>query len=151
MSESRPISNGHADHTTGGRRHGNGDVVLPRDVTRSFTSRKLDLLKCLNVDPRVKSSTFKIAYCILQHVNEKTGAAFVSDQTIHDETNVCVRQIIRARQELRDLGWMRWRRSRSANTYRFNETNKNGYLDILIARRDARQDQRNNRGRLPKL
>jgi hypothetical protein len=112
---------------------------------RTFTSEKLDIMNALNVDPRIKRSTFKVSVAILKHINERTGTANPSDETLSDETNLSIRTVIRAREALREYGWLIWRRTRSSNVYKFKTTNINNSLDLLALRRDDRADRRRNR------
>jgi hypothetical protein len=111
-------------------------------VSKSFTSLKLDWINALMSDGEVSSTAFRIGFCIIQHVNERTGVAFVSDETISDKTGIRNRQVREARNLLRDNGWLIWKRTRTANIYRLLATNINAITDEQILKREQRQDRR---------
>ncbi len=48
----------------------------------TFTGLKLDLLKCIVFDRQMMPYDLEVAFVILQHVNEKTGLAILSDEAI---------------------------------------------------------------------
>jgi hypothetical protein len=50
----------------------------------TVTGRKLDLLKCIAFDRKMVHYDLEVAFVILQHVNEKTGLAILSDEAIAD-------------------------------------------------------------------
>jgi hypothetical protein len=52
----------------------------------TFTGDKLDLLKCIAFDRQMTPYDLEVAFVILQHVNEKTGLAILSDEAIADLT-----------------------------------------------------------------
>lgn len=109
---------------------------------RTATSRKLDWLDALAVDPAVKSFAFKIGFCIMQHVNARTGKAMVSDETIADKTSLSRRHVRNGRKLLQARGWIEWRRTRTANIYKPLDTNVNSATDLLTLRRDGREQRR---------
>jgi hypothetical protein len=114
----------------------------------TVTGRKLDWLKCVAFDPRLKSYPydFKVAFQIAQHVNERTGNAFVSDETIADKTGGgSVRNVWNARHRLRDAGWLTWRRTRTASVYSLNYGRVNGVLDMITVSSEARHEKRRKR------
>lgn len=109
----------------------------------TFTGHKLDWMKCVSFDRRLESYDFKVGFVIAQHVNQHTGTAMLSDETIADEAgNGSVRNTVRARQRLRDAGWIAWRRTRTANVYELRFDNVERYLDMITVSRDARRDRR---------
>ena len=109
---------------------------------KTATSRKLDWLNALLVDPFLKSYAFKVGFCIMQHVNAQTWKAMVSDETIADKTSLSRRHVRNGRELMRDRGWIKWRRTRTANIYTPLDTNLNSLTDLLTTRRDARDDRR---------
>ena len=112
---------------------------------KTATSRKLDWLSALAVDPAVKSYAFEIGFAIMQHVNFKTWKAMVSDETLADETSMTTRHIRRGRDVLRQRGWIQWTRTKTVNVYRPLDTHLNSALDLLTTRRDDRQERRERR------
>jgi hypothetical protein len=116
--------------------------VVANNDAKTFTSWKLDLQRCLLADPRLKPADKVIAVCILQHVNAKTRQAFVSAETISDETCIGVRHIVRAIRHLKETGWLKTRKTTTANLYEFSDRNANKMLDRLLIQRDARAAKR---------
>ncbi len=110
---------------------------------RSFTGDKLDWMTAVSADPRLDARAFEVAFCIAQHVNRKTGAAILSDDTIGDKTGIPRRWVLRARQALRETGWIDWQRTKTANVYWTKGENMNRVIDLQIMLRDARQEKRN--------
>jgi hypothetical protein len=116
------------------------------ESARSWTSRKLDWLRAINFDGRVSPLMFKIAFCIIQHANEKTARTLLlSDETIADEIGTSHRNIYRPRTTLREIGWLNWRRTRNANIYTIEFKNVDRMLDGLTATRDQRNERRKSR------
>jgi len=83
----------------------------------NFTSRKLNWVGGVLHDRMVPPWAFEVAYCIISHLNAGSGRAFVSDETVSDETGISVRTVRRARCLLRNAGWLRWKRTSTANVY----------------------------------
>lgn len=118
----------------------------------TFTSRKLNWVRCVMHDPLVPPWAFEIAYCIISHVNASYGRAFVSDETLADESGISVRTVRRARSLLHAAGWLNWKRTSTANVYEPLFEKVNGMLDAILIKRDERQERRKQRRtRLPKL
>lgn len=118
---------------------------LPKDEKsiQSFTSKKLDWMKCCCFDRQLQAHDFAVAFVIAQHINARTGITMLSDETIAMESGGrSERSIRRSRVRLRDAGWLDWKRTRSANVYRLNHHKVNQMLDLLIAMRDARKEKR---------
>jgi hypothetical protein len=114
-------------------------------VSKSFTSLKLDWINALMSDSKISSTAFRVGFCIIQHVNEHTGLAFVSDETISDKTATCNRQVREARNLLRDKGWLIWKRTRTANRYRLLANNLNAIIDEQIIKKELRIERRDRR------
>lgn len=111
------------------------------DARRSFASDKFDWLDGVAIDPRLpQAGTFKVAYCIIQHVNSGTGVAILSDAVIHEKTNVSIPQVKRHRAALRDAGWLDWKTRKGANHYRLRSGPLGRATDLAILRREARKD-----------
>jgi hypothetical protein len=109
---------------------------------KTATSRKLDWLGALAVDPAVKAYAFKVGFAIVQHVNARSGWAMVSDETLADETSMAPRHVRRGRELLRERGWIERKRTKTANLYRPLSILLNSALDLLTTRRDHRQERR---------
>jgi len=122
-------------------------LVHSAEDVRSFTSRKLDLLKCCAFDPRVSACEFRVLYVIVQHLNQRTGLARLSDETIADEAGRCsTRQVRRARAKLRKLDWLTWTRTNTANSYKVEYAQVERFLDLIAIFRDERAERRARRG-----
>jgi hypothetical protein len=85
---------------------------------RSFGSFKFDWMRALAADPNLDTRAKMIGNCILSHINQHSGAAILSDRAISDETAIPLRWITRGRNDLRDGGWIDWKRTGGANVYR---------------------------------
>jgi hypothetical protein len=113
-----------------------------RAVLSTFTGTKLDWLKCVAFDRRLKPYDFKVVFVIAQHLNQNTGSTMLSDETIADESAGSVSNVKRARVRLREAGWLVWHHTRTANVYRPDYSKMNYALDALILSREARQERR---------
>jgi hypothetical protein len=91
-----------------------GTAERKHDVpSRSFTSLKLDWITGTAYDRRLNAIAFRAGVIIAQHVNEKTGRAFPSEQLIAERTGISRWTVIRAVKLLQETGcrWpiMSWR------------------------------------------
>ena len=111
------------------------------DERRTFTSEKLDWLVALSGDPRLDARSVEVGFCIVQHVNAKSGLAILSDDTIRDKTGIPKRWVQRARKKLREADWINWRRTRSANVYWTLPTRVNIVTDYLLILREQRKER----------
>jgi hypothetical protein len=116
----------------------------------TFTARKLDWLTAICFDRRVGDYAYRVVSVIARHLNEKTGRAFVGDETIAFETGSKWRgKVHRARNQLRDFGWLEWQHSKTANIYKPVFTNVAPALQIVgRVRYEKRQRFLDNRARL---
>jgi hypothetical protein len=117
----------------------------------NFTSRKLNWVGGVLHDRMVPPWAFEVAYCIISHLNAGNGRAFVSDETVADETGISVRTVRRARCLLRVAGWLRWRRTSTANVYEPLFGKINAMLDYILIKREERHERRNHRTARPKV
>jgi hypothetical protein len=105
-------------------------------------------MDCMMYYPKLKPIDKLIAFVIAQHVNEKTGLAFVSDEVIAERIGGASRRsVYRARGRLRDAGWLTWRCTRTANVYTLKFDSVNAVLDMITTSRDARSERRKNGAR----
>jgi hypothetical protein len=109
---------------------------------KEFTSLKFDWLDAVAVDPRVRAAAFKVAYCIMQHVNAQTMVAILSDEVIHDKTDISLPEVKRHRAALRDAGWLSWTRSKTANRYTPLYDKLGAAQDLLLLKKEARDERR---------
>jgi hypothetical protein len=115
---------------------------MTAESNRTFTSLKLDWLRCLAFDRRVGPLAFEVGFCIIQHANARTGRTWrISDETIADEIGCPARSVYRARSGLRAAGWLAWTRTRNANIYKICFGNVERVLDLMTAARDARKER----------
>ena len=119
----------------------NGDPAVEADQRRTFTGDKLDWMTALSGDPRLDARAFEVGFCIAQHVNAQSGLAIVSDDTIGDKTGIPKRWVLRARQSLRDAGWIDWRRTKSANIYWTLGDRINAVTDHQIILKEKRTER----------
>lgn len=111
----------------------------------SFTSQRLKLLHAMSRDPRVTDGHFRAAFRISQQVDEATGIAIISDETLCDELPKTDEKKLRlCRNALEEVEWWevrrggRWR----ASSYRFLAKNIDPISTVMASKKEAR-DLRN--------
>jgi hypothetical protein len=86
----------------------------------TFTSRKLDLMNAVlfdkRLDPYAKAAFNALVYCL----NADNGKCFPSDELIVEMIAGSRAAIKRARNKLRQYGYLDWRNTGRSNYYRFN-------------------------------
>ena len=108
---------------------------------RLSTSEKFDWLDAVVADHGIDARAKVVAYCIVQHINWKTGIAFVSDRTITDKTGIPKRWVQRARNDLRAAGWITWKRTGTANVYSIFTEPMAAIADHQRTLKEAREDR----------
>ena len=108
----------------------------------TFTGERLDWCKCVRFDPRLNPFDKVVAATIADHVNERSRIAQVSDETIAIKSSGSVSSVIRARRRSREAGWLRWRRTRTANRYSLRFDKVSGVLDMMTAKVEASRERR---------
>jgi hypothetical protein len=90
-------------------------------LSKEFTSTKFNLLDALASDLKVKPVDFHIAYVIVQHVNQFTNLAIISDNKLQQLVHRDRKALTKARKRLVSLGWQEVRTGRygKATEYRF--------------------------------
>lgn len=110
---------------------------LAEENIKSFTSEKLDLLEAMHIDPRLSSTDFKVAFCLVQHVNSKTGQCNPSQRLIQEYCSLKERTVRNSITRLRDAKWLHvYRPGRGSNRYRFDDANVSAMLDRRTSIRD---------------
>jgi hypothetical protein len=119
------------------------------EQTRSFTSRKLDILDAISMDPRVTAAEFRVAFRLMQHQNAETGAIFPSQDRLASQIGVKERTIRSNVAGLIKKGWLHVHRPnmRTANLYAFEDKHVNQILDRQIMLNEARKSERVGRSR----
>jgi hypothetical protein len=117
----------------------NDPSPLEKEQRRSFTGNKLDWLTALSADPRLNARAFEVGFQIAQHVNLQSGLAILSDDTISDKTSIPRRWVARARNDLRECGWIEWQRTKTANIYWTRGEQLNAVMDHQILLKDGRE------------
>jgi len=124
--------------------------------TKSWTSKKLDILSAVAADPGMSGSDFLVMFAILQHYNPVTKQCNPSQELLAIETGLCVRAIRTHINRLQD----RW-----LYVHRFEANTTNQYIprfanveaaqarvrSLKAALRDERTEkqlERNNRAHL---
>ena len=108
------------------------------DQMRTFTSRKLDWINGISIDPEMTSHDLHVAFEIARCLSAQTGHAIIADDTIAKATKTTRGYVLKARKRLQARGWLDWRPTRTANLYFC----KDGMVDAMI---DLRTDLRNQR------
>lgn len=117
----------------------NFDDLAKGEVTaeekRSFASWKFDLLDALAVDRRLSPLHFRVAYCLLQFMNSRTGRIYPGQDLLAARLGVSVDTIQRAIKGLAKAGWLTvWRPTRHrTNEYRFCDRHVAAMEDYRIS------------------
>jgi hypothetical protein len=117
------------------------DIKQAKADQQTWASYKFDVLTGMSADPRLDARAFEVGFCILQHVNAKTGKAMLSDDTIADKTGIPKRWVLRARNLLWETRWLRWERTRTANVYQVLSDPLNAVLDHQEILKDERRER----------
>src|SRR5665213_1241314 len=111
-------------------------------LKKTWTSEKLDWLRCVAVDNQIKPGMFEVAFAVIQHVNARTRLAILSDRTISDATSISTAEVYRHRTGLRMFGWIDWERTRTALRIRPLFDRVGVMLDEIDFRRQVRETER---------
>ena len=89
-------------------------------------------LSAIRFDRRVTDFEYRVMSALADHINQKTGLAYVSDDILAIEIGCKYRQSIeRSRRKMRLLEYLTWTRTRDANLYRINSEKVAGVLDMM--------------------
>jgi predicted transcriptional regulator len=93
------------------------DIRLIDSVgNKTFTTAKMEWLDCAAF--KLKPVDFKVAFVVMQYVNEKTGECYPGVETIARKCGLSERHVKRALKRLCDSGWLeRTRRPNTSNVY----------------------------------
>jgi Helix-turn-helix domain len=147
----RAAHNPLASNVVAMRLSGRGTVQNVKDAKRlanesraSFTSWKLDIMDAMKLDRRMNGTEFRIAFCLIQHVNSVTKACFPSQELLADETGVKLRTVRASIAKLVRLRWARLTRPNRSKTnqYEFLTENVDAMLDRRTMLKDGRADAR---------
>ena len=123
-------------------------VVMDGERVSAATSLKLDYTRTLAADPRIPSRAFEVGFAIIQGVDWKSDrdltncTAKISDEALSDHTGRHLRDVFRARQLLKENGWVTWKRTTKANVYTPLYVNVDRLRDYLTAKSEARKERR---------
>lgn len=103
---------------------------------RSFTSRKLDMLDAMSVDPELRGDLFRFAFRVMQHINSNSGLAWPSLRRIAAQMGISISTAKRHADRLVELGWLYRERPNRRGTYEYHflETRMNMVLDAMQIR-----------------
>jgi hypothetical protein len=114
--------------------------------SKTFTGWKFDLLNAMASDPEVRPVDFHIAFIIMQHVNQFTRVAVISDHRLQQLVHRDRKALTLARRRLVSLGWLKVCTGRygKATEYRFQDERaqllKNIRLDEQLLAREEEID-----------
>jgi hypothetical protein len=98
----------------------------------NFTSAKLNWLKAIRFDRRVSDFDHRVMSGLAEHINQRTGLAYVSDDILAIEIGSRRRETVaRSRLKMRRLGYITWTRTRDANLYRINQEKVAATLEMM--------------------
>ena len=139
------------------RKHASPADAIEQQAKRTFTSEKMDLINAINADARISGNAYKVAICIINHVNEKAGYAFPSVETVGIKTRLSRSAVERALKLLRKTGWLRSRKvydhktCTQHNRYWVLADNLNAIADEqVILLEEAREARREGQRETPK-
>lgn len=115
-------------------------------LVESFTSKRLRVLHAMCRDPRVSDGHFRIAFRVSQQIDEETGVAIISDETLCDELPKTEPKKLRQfRTAMESAGWIKLTRGRRyrATVYCLLSDNVEPVTEIMTAKKAARDDRRN--------
>lgn len=115
------------------------DALEAEQAAASFTSRKLDVLDAMAMDPRLSPAEFRVAYLIVQHANAKTGAMFPSQERLAIQMGVRTRWVRHCIDGVVEKGWLTKHRPnrQRPNSYTINTQHMNAILDRITSLLDA--------------
>jgi hypothetical protein len=93
----------------------------------SFTSAKLDWITATAYDKQLSPNAFRVGVIIAQHVNEKTGRAYPSEQLIADRAGISRHTVMRSVKLLQDTGWLRIKRKKTFDSKAKTHKTRNSY------------------------
>lgn len=111
---------------------------LDPEQVKTFTSRKMDWLNGVSIDPEMTPHDFQVAFCIAQCMSIERGIGVIADDTIAESTGTTRRHVLESRKRLRARGWLDWKNTRTANVYVL-------LGDLVEAMIDRRTDLRDRR------
>ncbi len=117
-----PQNNLHAIEEAMSASRGHTVSIAPRvsPLKKAFAGWKLDLIKLLCADPRLKpDSIVRVGIAILGHVNQLSFEAFPSQRTVAREAAVSSGTVKKAIRRLEALGYLTVRKRRRNNRYCF--------------------------------
>lgn len=113
--------------------------------TDSFTSKRLRVLDAMCRDSRVSDGHFRIAFRVSQQIDEDTGVAIISDETLCDELPKTEPKKLRLfRTAMEDVGWVRVVRGRRyrASVYSLLPDNVAPIREVMAGKKIARDERR---------
>jgi predicted transcriptional regulator len=118
----------------------------PINRNQSWTSRKMDYINAANCC--LAGGPFKVAVCILNHVNQHTELAWPSQETIAAKTGFSVPTVKRHVATLRRKEWIKtrvvWKEGKSHNVYTVCWQTVQAALDKLTEQHMAERNRRGN-------
>jgi hypothetical protein len=122
------------------------------ELRAEFTSKKLDLLKAASFDWRhVDDYALRVLSVIAHHVNWKTERTILSDDKIVSLAGRHRQTAQTARRKLRYLGWLMWKRTRTANVYTLGFAKASAVLAAFKREQDKRQKANKDAGNEGKM
>jgi len=112
---------------------------------RAYASKKFQWLEAISIDPGASSHDFEVAFAISRVISAKSWRGVIADDTIAEATQTSRRHVYASRIKLRELGWLSWLRTRTANIYRLKFTHLNKMTDYRALLRDQRAEARTKR------
>jgi hypothetical protein len=113
----------------------------PDADAQTFTSKKLDAMKCAAWDRRLRPDDFEVCFVLWTFVNEKTGHCYPSHELIAERCGLSVGHVKGALARLVRTGWWKVKRTARTNVYTPLFDNMNAVLDQMTVANDARRER----------
>lgn len=115
---------------------------LDPEAVKTFTSRKLEWMDGVSIDPDLAPHDFQVAFIIAQCISVEKGIGTIADATIAQRTGTRREHVAKSRKKLRKRGWLDWANTRTANIYRLKFDLVERMIDLRITYREQRDEAR---------
>lgn len=115
---------------------------LDPEEVKTFTSRKLEWMDGVSIDPDLAPHDFQVGFIIAQCISAEKGIGTIADATIAQRTGTRREHVAKSRKKLRERGWLDWTNTRTANIYRLKFDLVERMIDLRITYREQRDEAR---------
>jgi hypothetical protein len=109
---------------------------------KTFTSRKLEWMDGVSIDPDLAPHDFQVGFIIAQCISIEKGIGTIADATIAQRTGTRREHVVKSRKKLRERGWLDWTYTRTTNIYWLKFGLVERMIDLRITYREQRDEAR---------